>query len=81
VGNFLIEMGEDSEQAKLFVDDGKLVVGEDSFFEGKDLFPVHAMVEVPTCVKVRQDLVLDVSKSGSIGATKQDLIKIEIKPR
>jgi hypothetical protein len=28
-------------------------------------------------VKVRQDLVLDVSKSGSIGATKQDLIKIK----
>jgi hypothetical protein len=28
-------------------------------------------------VKVRQDLVLDVSKSGSIGTTKQDLIKIK----
>jgi hypothetical protein len=28
-------------------------------------------------VKVRQDLVLDVSKSGSISATKQDLIKIK----
>jgi hypothetical protein len=28
-------------------------------------------------VKVRQDLVLDVSKSGSIGVTKQDLIKIK----
>jgi hypothetical protein len=28
-------------------------------------------------VKVRQDLVLDVSKSGSIGRTKQDLIKIK----
>jgi hypothetical protein len=77
VGNFLIEMGEDGEQTKLFVDDGELVVGKDSFFEGKDLFPVHTMVEVPTCVKVRQDLVLDVSKPGSIGATKQDLIKIK----
>jgi hypothetical protein len=28
-------------------------------------------------VKVQQDLVLNVSKSGSIGATKQDLIKIK----
>jgi hypothetical protein len=77
MGDFLIEMGEDGKQAKLFVNDGKLVVGKDSFFEGKDLFPVHLMVEVPTCVKVRQDLVLDVSKSSSIGATKQDLIKIK----
>ena len=75
MSNFLVEMGEDGKQAKLFVDDSKLVVGEDSFFEGKDLFPVHAVVAVPTCVKVRQDLVLDVSKSGSIGTTKQDLIK------
>jgi hypothetical protein len=77
VGNFLVEMGEDGKQVKLFVDDGELIVGEDSFFEGKDLFPVHAVVAVPTCVKVRQDLVLDVSKSGSIGMTKQDLIKIK----
>ena len=77
MGNFLVEMGEDGKKAKLFVDDGELVVGKDSFFEGKDLFLVHAMVVVPTCVKVRQDLVLDVSKSGSIGATKQDLIKIK----
>jgi hypothetical protein len=77
VGNFLVEVGEDSKQAKLFVDDGELVVGEDSFFEGKDLFPVHVVVGVPTCVKVRQDLVLDVSKSGSIDTTKQDLIKIK----
>jgi hypothetical protein len=77
MSDFLIQMGEDGKQAKLFVDDGKLVVGKDSFFESKDLFPVHAMVGVPTCVKVRQDLVLDVSKSGSIGATKQDLIKIK----
>jgi hypothetical protein len=45
VGNFLVEMGEDSKQAKLFVDDGELVVGKDSFFEGKDLFPVHAVVK------------------------------------
>jgi hypothetical protein len=28
-------------------------------------------------VKVRQDLVLNVSKSSSIGTTKQDLIKIK----
>jgi hypothetical protein len=72
VGDFLVEMGEDGKQAKLFVDDSELVVGKDSFFEGKDLFPVHAVVEVPTCVKVQQDLVLDVSKSGSIS---QDLNK------
>jgi hypothetical protein len=77
VGNLLVEMGEDGKQAKLLIDDSELVVGKDSFFEGKDLFPVHVMVGVPTCVKVRQDLVLDVSKSGSIGATKQDLIKIK----
>ena len=57
-------MGEDGKQAKLFVNDSELVVGEDSFFEGKDLFPVHAMIVVPTCVKVRQDLVLNMSKSG-----------------
>jgi hypothetical protein len=77
VGDFLIEMSEDSKQAKLFVNDGELVVGKDSFFEGKDLLPVHMVVRVPTCVKVRQDLVLDVSKSGSISATKQDLIRIK----
>jgi hypothetical protein len=62
----LVEMGEDGKKAKLFVDDSKLVVGKDSFFKGEDLFPIHVTVEVPTCVKVRQDLVLDVSKSGSI---------------
>jgi hypothetical protein len=77
VSDFLVKMGEDGKQAKLFVDDSELVVGKDSFFEGKDLFPVHAVVGVPTCVKVRQDLVLDVSKSSSIGATQQDLIKIK----
>jgi hypothetical protein len=44
VGNLLVEVGENSKQAKLFVDDGELVVGKDSFFEGKDLFPVHAVV-------------------------------------
>ena len=65
MGNFLVEMGEDSKQAKLFVDDGELVVGKDSFFECKDFFPVHSGIVVPTCVKVRQDLVLDMSKSGS----------------
>jgi hypothetical protein len=32
-------------------------------------------------VKVRQDLVLDVSKSGPARLAKQDLIKVEIKPR
>jgi hypothetical protein len=69
VGDFLVEVGKDSKQTKLFVDDGELVVSKDSFFEGKDLFPVHLMVGVPTCVKVRQDLVLDVSKSGSIKIT------------
>jgi hypothetical protein len=69
MGNFLVEVGEDGKQAKLFINDGELVVGKDSFFEGKDLFPVHAVVAVPTCVKVRQDLVLDVSKSGSIKTT------------
>jgi hypothetical protein len=77
VGDFLVEMGKDGEKTKLFVDDGELVVGKDLFFEGKDLFPIHVLVVVPTCVKVRQDLVLDVSKSGSISATKQDLIKIK----
>jgi hypothetical protein len=41
VGNFLVEMGEDGKKAKLFVDDSELVVGKDSFFEGKDLFLVH----------------------------------------
>jgi hypothetical protein len=65
MGNFLVEMSEECEETKLFVDGGKLVVGKDSFFKGKDLFPVHAVVVVPTCVKVRQDLVLDMSKSGS----------------
>jgi hypothetical protein len=44
VGNLLVEVGENSKQAKLFVDDGELVVGKDLFFEGKDLFPVHAVV-------------------------------------
>jgi hypothetical protein len=82
MGDFLIEMSEDGKQAKLFIDDGELVVGKDLFFEGKDLFPVHSMVVVPTCVKVRQDLVLDVSKSGSAEPlAKQDPIRIEIKPR
>jgi hypothetical protein len=32
----LVEMGEDGKEAKLFVDDSELVVGKDSFFEGKD---------------------------------------------
>jgi hypothetical protein len=32
-------------------------------------------------VKVRQDLVLDVSESGSTRLAKQDPIKVEIKPR
>jgi hypothetical protein len=31
MSDFLIEMGEDGKQAKLFVDDSKLVVGKDSF--------------------------------------------------
>jgi hypothetical protein len=65
MSNFLVEVGEECEETKLFINGGKLVVGKDSFFEGKDLFPVYAVV-VPTCVKVRQDLVLNVSKSGSI---------------
>jgi hypothetical protein len=64
VGDFLVKVGEDGKEAKLFVDDGELVVSENSFFKGKDFFPVHVL-EVPTCVKVQQDLVLDVSKSGS----------------
>jgi hypothetical protein len=65
VGNFLVEVSEECKEIKLFVNGGELVVGKDSFFEGKDLFPVHLVVVVPTCVKVRLDLVLDVSKSGS----------------
>jgi hypothetical protein len=65
VGDFLVKVGEDGKKTKLFVDDSELVVGKDSFFKGEDLFPIHVTVEVPTCVKVRQDLVLDVSKSGS----------------
>jgi hypothetical protein len=77
VGDFLVEMGKDGKEMKLFVDGCELVVGKDSFFKGKDLFPIHVLVGVPTCVKVRQDLVLDVSKSGSISVTKQDLIKIK----
>jgi hypothetical protein len=77
VGDFFVEVGEDGKETKLFVDGGELVVSKDSFFEGKDLFPIHVSVVVPTCVKVQQDLVLDVSKSGSIGVTKQDLIKIK----
>jgi hypothetical protein len=61
-------VGEECEETKLFVDSSELVVSKDSFFEGKDFFPVHSVVKVvPTCVKVRQDLVLDMSKSGSIG--------------
>jgi hypothetical protein len=64
VGDFFIQMSEECKETKLFIDGGKLVVGKDSFFEGKDLFPVHVAIEVPTCVKVRQDLELDVSKSG-----------------
>jgi hypothetical protein len=64
VGNFLVEVGEDCQETKLFVDGGELVVGKDSFFEGEDFLSVHLLVQaVPTCVKVRQDLVLDVSKS------------------
>jgi hypothetical protein len=43
VGNFLVEVGEDGKKAKLFVDDSKLVVSKDSFFEGKDLFSVHVL--------------------------------------
>jgi hypothetical protein len=67
VGDFLVKVGEECKEAKLFVNGSELVVSKDSFFEGKDLFPIHAVaVEVPTCVKVQQDLVLDVSKSGSI---------------
>jgi hypothetical protein len=66
VGDFLVQVGEECKEMKLFVDGGKLIVSKDSFFEGKDLFPVHAVEVVPTCVKVRQDLVLGVSKSGSI---------------
>jgi hypothetical protein len=65
VGDFFVEVGEDGKETKLFVDDSELVIGKDSFFKGEDLFPVHMLVAVPTCVKVRQDLVLDVSKSGS----------------
>jgi Domain of unknown function (DUF4219) len=42
----------------------------EAYLKSQDLWNV-------TTVKVRQDLVLDVSKSGSIGATKQDLIKIK----
>jgi hypothetical protein len=66
MGDFLVKVGEECKEMKLFINGGKLVVSKDSFFEGKDLFPVHVVVEVPTCVKVRQDLVLNVSKSGSI---------------
>jgi hypothetical protein len=81
VGDFLVQMCEEYEETKLFVNGGKLVVGKDSFFKGKDFFPVHAVVAVSTCVKVRLDLVLDVSKSVLTRLTKQDLIKVEIKPR
>jgi hypothetical protein len=63
VGNFLIQMGEECSKSELFIDSGEVVVGKDSFFEGKDLFPIHSVVVVPTCVKVQLDLVLDVSKS------------------
>jgi hypothetical protein len=45
VGDFLIEMGEECKKTKLFIDGSELVVGKDSFFEGKDLFPVHSVVE------------------------------------
>jgi hypothetical protein len=78
----LVEVGEDGEKSKLFVDDGELVIGKDSFFKGKDLFPVHVSVgssylcqgSTGPCARreqvwFRQDL------------TKQDLIKVEIKLR
>jgi hypothetical protein len=52
VGNFLVEVGEECKEMKLFVNGGELVVSKDSFFEGKDLFPVHVVLIVPTCVKV-----------------------------
>jgi hypothetical protein len=65
MGDFLVKVGEESEEVKLFVNGGELVISKDSFFEGKDLFPVHTVVAVPTCVKVQLDLVLDISKSGS----------------
>jgi hypothetical protein len=64
VGDFLVKVGEECEEAKLFVNGSELVVSKDSFFKGKDLFPVHAVVGVPTCVKVQLDLVLDMSKSS-----------------
>jgi hypothetical protein len=45
VSNFLVKVGENGKKAKLFVDDSELVVGKDSFFEGKDLFSVHVLKE------------------------------------
>jgi hypothetical protein len=66
IGNLLVEVGEECKEMKLFIDGSELVVGKDSFFKCEDFFPVHSGVEgVPTCVKVRLDLVLNMSKSGS----------------
>ena len=45
MGNFLVQMGEECEEMKLFINGSKLVVSKDSFFEGKDLFPIHVLVK------------------------------------
>jgi hypothetical protein len=41
VGNFLVKVGKECKETKLFVDGSELVISKDSFFKGKDLFPVH----------------------------------------
>jgi hypothetical protein len=43
--------------------------------------PIDLTVAALNGVKVQLDLVLDVSKSGSIKSTKPDPIKIEIRQR
>jgi hypothetical protein len=45
MGDFLVEVSEECEETKLFIDGSELVVGKDSFFKCEDLFSVHSGVE------------------------------------
>jgi hypothetical protein len=83
VGNFLIEVGKECKEMKLFIDGSELVVSKDSFFKGKDLFPVHSVVvdssylcqgSTGPCAQCEQVLF-------NQQLAKQDLIKVKTKSK
>jgi hypothetical protein len=82
MGDFLVEVGEKCKETELFVDGGELVVGKDSFFKCEDFFPVHSGIGSSyLCQGLTGPCARHEQVWFSKVLAKQDLIRIEIKPR